>query len=40
MKWLKKQYSKFKLWWVQRKQKRAVAEKLKKLQKKDPFIYK
>jgi hypothetical protein len=40
MKWLKKQYNKFKLWWVQRKQKRAVAEKLKKLQKKDPFIYK
>ena len=40
MKWLKKQYSKIKLWWWQRKQKRAVAEKIKKLQQKDPHIYK
>ena len=34
MKWLKKQYSKLKLWWVQRKQKRAVAEKLKNAEEK------
>ena len=40
MKRLKKQYSKIKLWWWQRKQKRAVAEKIKKLQQKDPHIYK
>jgi len=31
---------KIKLWWAKRQAKKAVREKLKKLQKKDPFIYK